>query len=505
MIGFAGWVEPRLPWPGVGLALGVFAAGVVQLVVSAAVLEAPRPASATALGSRARGSATRSFGLMLPAMFGSSVAQVSILADTLIASFLVAGSISWLYYSERLIEFPLGVFGVALGTVILPRLSEQHATSSPERFSATLDWALRLVLVIACPAAIGLTVLAGPLLATLFHGGQFGARDVSMAAASVRAYAPGLVGFILVKVLAPGYFARQDTRTPVRIGVQALSLGMALKVVFRVGARSARVRRRRTPESPPRRRCAGLFNGAFLLRGLLKAGIYRPRSGWRELALVAAGANALMTVVLIFALHDARRLGRARQARAARAARAARRGRGGGLLVGLLAARPASARLARACGLGRRFGMRLYRGIAALEAAPRPRVITIGVFDGLHAGHEAILARTRAEACRRRRKLPRVHVRADAEGILFPAQSAAAAHAFSRALRAARRARRRRAAVPELRRRPRHPCGRVRRVADRRQAACDACRRRRRFPLRRRDAAERSRTCARRATGTAFT
>ena len=301
MIGFAGWVEPRSPWPGVGLASGVFAAGVVQLAFQLPFLKRlgllPRPR-----WDLAHEGVRRIFRLMLPAMFGSSVAQVSILADTLIASFLVAGSISWLYYSERLIEFPLGVFGVALGTVILPRLSEQHATSSPERFSATLDWALRLVLVIACPAAIGLTVLAGPVLATLFHGGEFGARDVSMAAASVRAYAPGVVGFILVKVLAPGYFARQDTRTPVRIGVQALSLGMALKVIFVLtlaGTRAAPAHAGIAAATA----CAGLFNAAFLLRGLLKTGIYRPSAGWRELGLVAAGANALMAVVLIFALH----------------------------------------------------------------------------------------------------------------------------------------------------------------------------------------------------------
>jgi putative peptidoglycan lipid II flippase len=301
MIGFAGWVEPRLPWPGVGLASGVFAAGVVQLTFQLPFLKRlgllPRPR-----WDLAHEGVRRIFRLMLPAMFGSSVAQVSILVDTLIASFLVAGSISWLYYSERLIEFPLGVFGVALGTVILPRLSEQHATSSAERFSATLDWALRLVLVIACPAAIGLAVLAGPLLATFFHGGEFGARDVSMAAASVRAYAPGLVGFILVKVLAPGYFARQDTRTPVRIGVQALSLGMALKVVFvltLLGTLAAPAHAGIAAATA----LAGLFNAAFLLRGLLKTGIYRPREGWRELVLVAAGANALMAVVLIFALH----------------------------------------------------------------------------------------------------------------------------------------------------------------------------------------------------------
>jgi putative peptidoglycan lipid II flippase len=301
LIAFAGWVEPRLPWPGVGLASGVFAAGVVQLSFQLPFLKRlgllPRPR-----WDLAHEGVRRIFRLMLPAMFGSSVAQVSILVDTLIASFLVAGSISWLYYSERLIEFPLGVFGVALGTVILPRLSEQHATSSPERFSATLDWALRLVVVIACPAAIGLAVLSAPLLATFFHAGAFGARDVSMAAASVRAYAPGLVGFILVKVLAPGYFARQDTRTPVRIGVQALSIGMALKVILvltLLGTRAAPAHAGIAAATAG----AGLFNGVFLLRGLLRSGVYRPRSGWRELALVAAGANTLMAVVLIFALH----------------------------------------------------------------------------------------------------------------------------------------------------------------------------------------------------------
>jgi putative peptidoglycan lipid II flippase len=301
LIGFAGWVEPRLPWPGVGLAAGVFAAGVVQLSFQLPFLRRlgllPRPR-----WDLAHEGVRRIFRLMLPAMLGSSVAQLSILLDTLIASFLVAGSISWLYYSERLIEFPLGVFGVALGTVILPRLAEQHATSAPERFSATLDWALRLVLVIACPAAIALAVLSGPLLATLFHGGEFGVRDVSMATASVRAYAPGLVGFILVKVLAPGYFARQDTRTPVRVGVQALSLGMALKVLFVLTLAATRTAPAHAGIAAATA-CAGLFNAAFLLHGLLRTGVYRPRAGWRELALVAAGANALMAIVLIVALH----------------------------------------------------------------------------------------------------------------------------------------------------------------------------------------------------------
>jgi putative peptidoglycan lipid II flippase len=302
VIVFAGWVEPVSPWPGAGLAGGVFAAGVVQLAFQLPFLKRlgllPRPR-----WDFAHDGVRRIFRLMLPAMFGSSVAQVSILLDTLIASFLIAGSISWLYYSERLIEFPLGVFGVALGTVILPRLAEQHATSSAEHFSATLDWALRLVVVIGCPAAIGLALLAEPLLATLFHGGEFGARDVAMAGASLRAYAPGLVGFILVKVLAPGYFARQDTRTPVRVGVLALSLGMALNVVFvltLVATRAAPAHAGIAAATA----CSGLFNAAFLLRGLLKSGVYRPRAGWRDLALVVGAAALSMTVVLLVLLHS---------------------------------------------------------------------------------------------------------------------------------------------------------------------------------------------------------
>jgi len=301
MIAFAGWVEPSLPWPGIGLAAGVFVAGLVQLLFQVPYLRRlgllPRPR-----WDLAHEGVRRIFRLMLPAMFGSSVAQISIVLDTLVASFLVAGSISWLYYSDRLIEFPLGVFGVALGTVILPRLSEQHVTSSPERFSATLDWALRLVLVIALPAALGLALLAEPVLATLFQHGDFAEHDAVMAAASVRAYAPGVVGFILVKVLAPGYFARQDTKTPMRIGIRALLLSMGLNVVFVLLLL-------RTQWAPPHAgiaassACAGLFNSGCLLAGLSKAGIYRARPGWRALWLQVLAGNAVMTLALLVAVH----------------------------------------------------------------------------------------------------------------------------------------------------------------------------------------------------------
>jgi putative peptidoglycan lipid II flippase len=239
--------------------------------------------------------------LMLPAIFGSSVAQISILLDTLIASFLVAGSISWLYYSDRLVEFPLGVLGIALATVILPRLSDHHATASKESFSATLDWALRCVLVIGVPAAIGLAVLAEPLLTTLFYRGEFTARDVAMSAASLRAYAPGLLGFMLVKVLVPGYFARQDARTPVRIGIQALLLGMTLSLLFVVlllqtgwapahaGIAAATA-------------CSALFNSVLLLSGLRRAGVYQARSGWGALTLRVLVPSAVLTAALLAAL-----------------------------------------------------------------------------------------------------------------------------------------------------------------------------------------------------------
>jgi putative peptidoglycan lipid II flippase len=300
LIASAGWLEPRLATPGLGLAIGVFAAGIVQLAFQLPFLHAigllPRPRWAPA-----HAGVKRIGKLMLPALFGSSVAQISILLDTLIASFLAAGSISWLYYSERLVEFPLGVFGIALATAILPRLSEHHASAAVDGFSATLDWALRLVLVIGVPAAVGLALVAEPLLTTLFLRGEFTGRDVAMSAASLRAYAPGLLGFILVKVLAPGYFARQDARAPVRIGVQALLLGMALSVAFVVVLVE-------TGWAPPHAgiaaatACSAWLNAVLLFAGLRRAGIYRPRPGWAALAWRVAVPSIAMAVALGAAL-----------------------------------------------------------------------------------------------------------------------------------------------------------------------------------------------------------
>ena len=168
--------------------------------------------------------------LMLPAIFGSSVAQVNVLIGGIIASMLGLGKISLLYYSDRLMEFPLGLFGIALATVTLPYLSRQWSNQAYEDFSATLDWSMKLVLLIATPAAVGLIVLADPLVATIFYGGVFDADDVRMTALALQAFAVGLVGFSYVKILAPAFFAREDTKTPVKIGLIALAVNFLLSV-----------------------------------------------------------------------------------------------------------------------------------------------------------------------------------------------------------------------------------------------------------------------------------
>lgn len=296
MIASAIWIVPLLPVPGLGLAVGVFLAGAAQLAFQIPFLARmgllvwprwqPKLEGVRRIGK-----------LMLPAIFGSSVAQINILVDTLIASFLQAGSISWLYYSDRMMEFPLGVFGIALATVILPGLSRHHARAESKDFSDTLDWALRLTLMIAVPAAVGLFVLAGPILVTVFFGGAFDARDVAMAELSLQAFALGLMGFSLVKVLAPGYFARQDTRTPVRFGVIALVTNASLNIILVI------VLTRWDYPAPHAGLAlatgvAALLNAFLLFRGLRRAQVLRLAPGWGRWLLMLAVANIAMVLVL---------------------------------------------------------------------------------------------------------------------------------------------------------------------------------------------------------------
>jgi putative peptidoglycan lipid II flippase len=239
----------------------------------------------------------RILNLMLPVLFGSSVQQVALLLDTIIASLLVTGSVSWLYYADRLMEFPLGIFSVAIATVILPTLSARHAEASPEHFSQTLDWALRLLLLVVLPAAVGLFVLAGPLIATLFQYRSFTADDAVMTRYALMAYALGLLTFSLVKVLLPGYYARQDTRTPVRYGIQALLVGMAMSITFALGLRAL-------GWVAPHAGLAlatslgALINASLLYRGLRRSGVFQPGEGWRRFGLQIGLAALAMGVLM---------------------------------------------------------------------------------------------------------------------------------------------------------------------------------------------------------------
>ena len=289
LIGAALWLAPVLDVPVVALAWGVLAAGIVQLLFQFPFLAALGMLVRPRL-RRAHEGVARVISLMLPAVFGVSVSQINLLVDTMIASFLVTGSVSWLYYSDRMVEFPLGVFGIALATVILPHLSRQHTDASHQSFSDTLDWALRLVVLIATPAAVGLGVLAAPILTTLFQYGEFSAHDVEMAARSLLAFAFGLLAFAAIKVLATGYFSRQDTRTPVRIGVIAMLANIVLNLLLVIPLAHAGLALATT--------LSAFLNAGLLLRGLVARGVYRPRPGWGGFLVRVAVGNLALGAVL---------------------------------------------------------------------------------------------------------------------------------------------------------------------------------------------------------------
>ncbi|MGB5736492.1 MAG: murein biosynthesis integral membrane protein MurJ [Thiohalocapsa sp.] len=323
LIGCALWLAPHMQQPIMALAWGVLIAGVAQLLFQLPFLARlgllPRPRFAP------HDPGVRRIGrLMLPALFGVSVAQLSLLIDTLLASFLTTGSISWLYYSDRLMEFPLGILGVAIGTVIMPRLARQHADgerAEPDRadagadapsvartagpmlgktqtqdqgvaFSHTLDWGLRWVLLLGLPAAAGLFVLSGPMLAALFNSGAFGVHDVQMASRSLMAYSVGLVAFMAIKVLVPGFYSRHDVKTPVRIAAVAMGVNLVLSLglMFPLGHAGLALATG----------IAALLNAGLLLRQLVLQRIYRPGARWLRLLAQTTGASLVMGAVLWF-------------------------------------------------------------------------------------------------------------------------------------------------------------------------------------------------------------
>ena len=288
-IGFALFAAPWFDPPVKALAWAVFVGGVLQLafqlpfLARIGMLPRPRP------DLRDEG-VRRVLRQMAPAVFGVSVGQLSLLINNIFASFLISGSVTWLYFADRLMEFPMGLLGVALGTILLPSLSKRHAEGSTEEYSQLLDWGLRLTLMLAVPCAVALAVLAVPLVTTLFHYGAFTASDVMNTQHAVVAYSIGLVGLIAVKVLAPGFYARQDIRTPVKIAVVTLVFTQLLNLVFIWHLRHAGLALAIS--------IGACLNAGLLLSGLRKRAIYQPQPGWGEFVFKLALAVYVMGVVL---------------------------------------------------------------------------------------------------------------------------------------------------------------------------------------------------------------
>lgn len=288
-IGFALWGAPYFEPPVKALAWAVFAGGIAQLVLQVPFLAKLKLLPRFRLDLKHEGM-WRVLRQMGPAIFGVSIGQVSLVINVIFASFLVTGSVSWLYYADRLMEFPTGLLGAALGTILLPSLSRHHAERSAQQYSELLDWGLRLTLLLAAPAAAALALLAVPLVATLFHYGAFTAEDVFATRRAVIAYSVGLIGLIMVKVLAPGFYARQDIMTPVRIALVTLAVTQLMNFAFIWPLKHAGLAL-----------AIGLgacLNAALLLRGLRSRNIYTPRPEWPVFLLKLGIALYVMVAAL---------------------------------------------------------------------------------------------------------------------------------------------------------------------------------------------------------------
>jgi putative peptidoglycan lipid II flippase len=303
MIAAAWWGAPAFARWGIepiyAMAAGVMAGGVLQLALILWALKTqaiwpnftlnPRTAFVFIRSDATKTVVTR----MLPALLGVSVAQISLLINTHLASRIGAGSVSWLSYADRLMEFPVAMLGVALGVVLVPQLSAAQAKGEADAYKRMLDWGLRWVLLLGLPSAVALMVFAEPLVATLFHHGKFTINDVQQTALAVAASGLGLLGMVAIKVLAPGYFAKDDTKTPALIAVVVLILTQLLNVVLvpklAHGGLALSIA------------IGALINASWLLIGLLKRGVYRPQPGWGLFGLQVIAGSALLAVVLITA------------------------------------------------------------------------------------------------------------------------------------------------------------------------------------------------------------
>ncbi|WP_129642696.1 murein biosynthesis integral membrane protein MurJ [Peristeroidobacter agariperforans] len=299
LIVFAAYVSPYFETPVVALAVGVFVGGVIQLIIQIPAL--------IKLGVIRRPhwnwqheAVKRIARLMGPAIVGSSMGQLSVMISSGIASLLADGSMTWLYYADRLVEFPLGVFSIALATVILPSLSSQHARKSPDEFSATLAWAVRLVCLIVIPASVAMFAMSGPLTVALLHYGQFKATDVVMTRMALMAFSLALLGWSLIKVLATGYYAQQNTKGPVKVAMRALGVTMVLNVIVVVALWLTG--NLKTPGAHTllalTNGVGAIMNAGLLYLGLLRSQVLRRGQAMRGLLIRIALASALMAAFL---------------------------------------------------------------------------------------------------------------------------------------------------------------------------------------------------------------
>ncbi len=294
----APWFSSMGVQPIYALAAGVMLGGMLQLGVQAYGLKRlgmlPRIGlSLAGIRSAWADPATRRIAtLMIPALLGVSVAQISLIINTQIASHLASGSVSWLTYADRLMEFPTALLGVALGVVLMPQLALAKAANDPAQYSAMLDWGLRLVVLLAVPCAVALLTFSRPLVAALYHYGAFTDRDVQQTTTALMGYGAGLVGLVAIKVLAPGFYASQDIRTPVKIAVVVLVITQLLNLLL-----------------VPLLQHAGLalaigigavINALMLLIGLVRRGSYKPAEGWWTFLMQVMAASALMAVFLMW-------------------------------------------------------------------------------------------------------------------------------------------------------------------------------------------------------------
>jgi len=294
----APWFKAQGIEPIYAMGAGVMLGGLLQLSVQIPALlkigVLPKIGlSLTAIRLAWADSGTRNIArLMVPALLGVSVAQISLLINTQIASHLTPGSVSWLTYADRLMEFPTAMLGVAIGVVLMPQLAAAKAADDADRYSAMLDWGLRIVVLLAVPSAVALLTFAQPLVATLYHYGAFTDRDVHQTTTALMGYGAGLVGLVAIKVLAPGFYASQDIRTPVKIAVVVLvitqGLNLALVPFFQHAGLALAIG------------IGALINALWLLLGLRKRGSYRPAPGWGVFALQVLAASALLAVFLLW-------------------------------------------------------------------------------------------------------------------------------------------------------------------------------------------------------------